>query len=214
LKFPTKEEISVDRGDKEWTKAFLKGFTSPETSYYVDLDHPGWLVWAKKMTVHKADPSTTIEWDEIEVTKRSQIGALINRAWYHALCQHLLQEPKEGGADRFRMASPMLLQFVFELMQEGTTVLTLQDVIDETNIMFGDGSDKHQHRATAEVFGSLIMSSRDLTAEKQQEIWNYTFPIISEVFEEGLNPENLSYWSSFLHLVLVCTLPLTRQDYP
>ncbi|KAK6503911.1 hypothetical protein TWF506_002135 [Arthrobotrys conoides] len=200
--FPLQRELLVDTADSKWTEAFLQGFYQEPTSFYVDFDHIGWLAWGKKMTVFEANPTQKREWDAVETNARGHIGRLIDRAWFHALCEYMKQEPREGIADRFRMASPILLQFIFELVREGTTILTFHDIHAEALELFGDGSDKNQHRATAEIFGALLNSTRECSDNEKEQIWDLILPVITRIFDDGLNPDNLSYWVAFIHASL------------
>ncbi|EWC44085.1 hypothetical protein DRE_07220 [Drechslerella stenobrocha 248] len=197
--FPTQKEQMVDPKDKEWTKTFLSAFSQESTDLYVDFDHIGWLAWGKTMTVFDARPSQKREWDAVERTARDHIGSLIDRTWFRSFCDYMKQEPREGMADRFRMASPILLQFIFELVREGTAALKFEDIYEGALELFGDGGDKNQHRATAELFGALLNSARDCSEIDKSNIWSLILPIITKIFDEGLNPDNLSYWIAFIH---------------
>ncbi|EPS37318.1 hypothetical protein H072_9008 [Dactylellina haptotyla CBS 200.50] len=201
-KFPSQKEIVVDQKDKEWTNKFLLDFAKEQTSFYVDFDHIGWLAWGNTMTIFEAQSTQRREWDSLESKVRGHIGRLVDREWFHALCEYMKQEPREGIADRFRMASPILLQFMFELVRDGVTVLTFNDISMEILELFGDGSDKNQHRATAEMFGALLNSTRDCSEEEKSQTWDLILPILTKTFDDGLNPDNLSYWVAFVHTSL------------
>jgi proteasome activator subunit 4 len=88
----------------------------------------------------------------------------------------------------------------------------LNDIQEEVAIVFGDGSDKHEHRATAEILGALLASTVDKEVELRTSVWEYAFPIVRKVFADGLTPENSSYWTTFLHLVLQGKDP--RRTWP
>ncbi|KAF3939916.1 hypothetical protein ABW19_dt0202755 [Dactylella cylindrospora] len=198
-KFPSQKKVTIDQGDPDWTKKFLAAFSQESTEFYVDFDHIGWLAWGKTMTVYGVGTNQRVEWDETEEQARRCIGGLITREWFHVFCEYMRQEPREGIADRFRMASPILLQFIFELVREGMASLTFEDVCAETTTLFGDGTDKNQHRATAEVLGALLNSTRLCSESEKTRTWDLVFPIVKQVFEDGLNPDNLSYWITFVH---------------
>ncbi|KAK6330126.1 hypothetical protein TWF730_004626 [Orbilia blumenaviensis] len=200
--FPSQREIIVDKTNHRWTQEFLSGFSQEAAPFYIDFDHIGWLAWGQKMTVFDANPTQKREWDSVEMAVRSNIGRLINRGWFNTLCEYMKQEPREGIADRFRMASPILLQFIFELVREGTTILTFQDICAEVLELFGDGSDKNQHRATAEIFGALLNSTRECSEDEKKQTWDLILPVITKIFDDGLNPDNLSYWVAFIHASL------------
>lgn len=201
--FPSRREIPVDQKSPLWTKSFLAKFAEEPAEFYVDFDYTGWLVWKSTMTVFDAKPSVMRTWDNIEADMRTSIGQLIDVNWFRTMCENMRQEPREGFADRFRMASPILLQFVFELVREGCTVLTFSDIRNEVIRIFGDGTDKNEHRATAEIFGALLNSSREASDVEKREIWDLVYPVVKSVFDDGLTPDNLSYWISFVHTVLV-----------
>lgn len=203
---PQKISVLTKREDPNWTKEFLSAFSEPEAEYFVDHDYPGWLVWGKDFPAYKIDPQEDLQYDEVEESARRAIGTHLTRAWFKTFFGYLKQEPRDGVPDRFRMAGSMLLQYAFNLVREGVAEATLDDIKEEIVDVLGDGSDKHMHRATAEILGALVSSYRDSTLTNRTMMWDYVFPIVKTIFEEGLTPENASYWISFLHLILVCFL--------
>lgn len=206
LKLRDKFKVEASPDTPNWTENFLSAFAKPDAEYFVDHDYPGWLAWPKEFSAYvvdaKEDPA---RYDELETRARKKIGSLMTRSWFHEFFAHLKQEPREGSPDRFRMASSMLLQFTFDLIRAGVTAASLDDVKEELNEVFGDGSDKHQHRATAEILAAYICSYSDASVADRNSMWADVFPMLQKIFEEGLTPENSSYWSSFVHIVLVST---------
>ena len=200
---PTKVMIPTKRDDPNWTEEFLASFTKSQTEYYIDQDYHGWLVWEKEIIGFLANPEEVIQYDDVEQNARKQIGKCLTVDWYKKAFEFMKQEPRDTGADRFRMATAMLIQFTFNLMKDGLTVATFEDVKALTLEVYDDGSDKHQHRATSEILGAMVCAYRDGPAKYEKEMWGFVFPIMKTIYEDGLNPENLSYWTSFLHLVLV-----------
>lgn len=203
LSLPNKINVPTRSDDPKWTSKFLDAFTRPEAEYYVDHDYPGWFVWGKDFPAYEVNPKQGLQFDEVETNARKTIANLLDREWFKSFFGYLKQEPRDGSPDRFRMASSMLLQFAFELVRDGLTSVTYDQLKEETEAVFEDGSDKHQHRATAEILGALVNAYRDSTPKNRDMMWAHVFPIVKRIFEEGLTPENSSYWSSFLHLVLV-----------
>ncbi|KAM5357230.1 hypothetical protein ACJZ2D_016480 [Fusarium nematophilum] len=150
-------QVAVKKGDAEFTRNFLEAFKQPEdAAYMVDADHPGWLVWGKKFTAYRAKPLPFNSYDEVETRLRDQMG--------------------------FRMSNVYLLMHVFDLMHYGKTAVTLDDVKELTKEVFGDGNDKHQHRATSEIVGALLAGSSD--------------------DPPGDSESSLGYWLTCLHLIL------------
>lgn len=199
---PNKVVVHVDQDDPNWTRDFLEGFAKPETpEYYVDSDHPGWLVWGKKFNGFRARPKKFTGYDEVETAARKQIGKLLTRDWYSKFFGYLKQEPRDSASDRFRMQGVMLLMHSFDLMWMGLTDATFDDIKEEIALVYEDGSDKHQHRATAEIIGALMAGVMDEPVEERNRVWEYTVPIVQKVFSDGLTPENLAYWMTCLHLV-------------
>lgn len=209
---PAKIEIITRREDPNWTEDFLASFAKPEAAYYIDHDHPGWLVWNKTMPAYNPDPIVEIEYDGAERKALAQVGQVLTLDWFSAFFGYLKQEPRDAGADRFRLSNAMILLFTFELMYEGLTPTKFSDIKEQVTEVFGDGSDKHQHRATAEILGALLTSAVDKKIELCKSIWDYAFPIVQKVFSDGLTPENSSYWITFLHLVLQGKDP--RRSWP
>ena len=199
---PIKFEAATQRNDPNWTSDFLSGFAKPDTEYYIDHDYPGWLVWNKSMVAYKSNPTEDLNYDEIEKSVRRQIGSILDRAWFSTFFEYLKQEPRDSAADRFGLTRVMLLADSFDLMRSGESVVKFDDIKELTESVWGGGSDKHQHRATSEILGALVASADNEAAEYRTKIWNYVFPKVQQVISDGLTPENLTYWSSFLHWVV------------
>ena len=210
--FPAKIQVPTHQEDPEWTQAFLAKFAHEDAEYYIDHDHPGWLVWDKTMPAYKSNLKIDLDYDDTERKALDQIGKLLDRAWFAAFFGYLKQEPRDAAADRFRMSSALMLVYAFELIYRGSTSAVISDIQEEVAQVFGDGSDKHQHRATAEILGALLTSTVDKPIEIRTMIWDYAFPIVEKVFTDGLTPENSSYWMTFLHMVLQGKDP--RRSWP
>lgn len=211
--FPAKVKISIDKGDAAYTKEYLNSFAQAEAEVYIDHDYPGWLVWGKSMPGYKANIKNDILYDELEWKKRTVIGKLLDREWFKTLFDYLKQEPRDHSADKFRMPSAMMLTYVFELIiRDGLAIATFEDIKELATQLFDNGSDKHQHRATAEILAGLITAVMDTSIERRTMVWEFAFPIIQRVFSEGLTPENSGYWTSFLHMIMQTRDP--RRAWP
>ena len=211
--FPAKVKIPVEKGNQAFTDAYLSKFAQAEADVYIDHDYPGWLVWGKSMPGYKANIKNDIEYDELEWKKRSVIGKILDREWFKTFFDYLKQEPRDQSADKFRMASAMMLTYVFELIiRDGLAKASFEDIKELATEVFGDGSDKHEHRATAEILAGLITAVMDTSIERRTMVWEYAFPIIQRVFSEGLTPENSGYWTTFLHMIMQTRDP--RRAWP
>ncbi|KKZ66118.1 proteasome activator subunit 4 [[Emmonsia] crescens] len=212
-RFPSKIQVATQQYKEGWTEEYLASFAKPEAEYYVDHDYPGWLVWGKTMPAYKSNVEQDIEYDELEWNVRKQMGQLCTREWFAMFFKYLKQEPRDTSADKFRMSSAMTLLYVFELMlRDGLTAATFEDIKEEIALVFEDGSDKHQHRATAEIMGALLGSVTDTSMAKRTPVWEYAFPIIRQILSDGLTPENSGYWTTFLHMIMQCRDP--RRSWP
>ena len=165
------------------------------------------------MPGYKANIERDIVYDDLEWQKRASIGKLLDRKWFNTLFMYLKQEPRDTSADKFRVSSAAMLTYAFELIiRDGLAVATFEDIKEETLAVFGDGSDKHQHRATAEILAGLVTSVMDNSIERKTKVWEFAFPIIQRVFADGLTPENSGYWTTFLHMILQTRDP--RRAWP
>ena len=207
-----KIEVTTRREEPSWTSEHLASFAKADTEFYIDHEYPGWLVWTSKMPGYKSNPRSNQDFDDEERRVITRIGAALNQSWFSSFFAYLKQEPRDATADRFRIASAMMLGYAFDLMHDGHTAATLKEVKEEITVTFGDGSDKHQHRATAEILGGLLGSVHDKKIEIRSTIWDYCMSILLEVFNDGLTPENSGYWTTFLHLLLQGKDP--RRSWP
>ncbi|KAH6951019.1 hypothetical protein BKA56DRAFT_712205 [Ilyonectria sp. MPI-CAGE-AT-0026] len=195
--------IPVEKGDAAFTQRFLESFKQPDNAeYMVDSDHPGWLVWGKKFTAFRAKPLPFDAYDEVESAVREQIGKTVTREWFSNCFDYLKQEPRDSSTDRFRMSNVYLLMHVFDLMHYGKTAVTMGDIKELTTEVYGDGNDKHQHRATSEILGALLAGSSDDPPEIRNRVWEFAAPFLLKIFADDLTPENLQYWLTCLHLIL------------
>jgi proteasome activator subunit 4 len=208
---PDKITVPTKRDNPNWTQEYLESFSKPEAKYYVDFDYPGWLVWNKTMPAFLPNAPQLV-FDDVETDVRQKIAKHLTRSWFSNYFAFMKQEPRDASADRFRMSSAMLLTHSFDLVFFGMTETTFEDIKDLTQSVYGDGSDKHQHRATAEIMAALLSCAPDLKVEQRQEVWEYAFPIIRGIFKDGLTPENSGYWTTFLHVVLQSKDP--RRGWP
>ncbi|RMX83722.1 hypothetical protein D0869_05104, partial [Hortaea werneckii] len=197
------DEVSVPcpREDHGWTQRYLDSFAQPEAEAYIDGDYPGWLVWQKTMRAFRTGPSQ-LKYDDVEQHVRRTMGAQIDRHWLSTYFGYMKQEPRDQTADRFRMSSSMIVAYAMDLMADGLTKATWDDFKDLTKAVYGDGTDKHQHRAMAEIMGAMLSSSEDFETELKTQVWDFAFPIVRRIFTDGLTPENSSYWSTFVTLVV------------
>ncbi|KAI1848829.1 hypothetical protein JX266_005257 [Neoarthrinium moseri] len=195
--------VPVTESDAAHTDKFLDQFKHSENAdYYIDTDHVGWLVWGKQFTAFKAKPNRFDDYDDVERAARKQIGKLLTREWLAKCFDYLKQEPRDSSSDRFRSQNVILLMHVFDLMNYDQTALTFDDVKELTLEVYGDGSDKHQHRATAEIVGALLAGSADDPIEMRDRSWGFAQPLMLKIFADSLTPENLNYWSTCLHFII------------
>ncbi|KAL8310876.1 hypothetical protein RB597_001893 [Gaeumannomyces tritici] len=194
--------VDVPQDDPSWTGRFLDDFTKPEKAqYFVDQDYPGWLVWGKQLRATSADPVAFDGYDDLERQKRAQVGKLLTKDWFKQYFEYAKQEPRDSLNDRFRMHNVILLIHVFDLMNYGLTEAKLEDIGDLIKDVYGDGSDKHQHRATAEILGALLSGSCEETVEVREKVWAYAGPLLLKILEEDLTPDSLHYWMTCLHVI-------------
>ena len=209
---PAKVQVPTRREDPAWTQEYLESFAQPETAYYIDHDYPGWLVWTKTMSAYKSNCTEVAEYDDTERGVLEHFGKRMDKKWFATYFAFLKQEPRDATADRFRVASVMLLASAFRMIHDGFSLLTFEDINTMVKEIYGDGSDKHQHRATAEIFGGLLGSTVDKNIEARTLMWEMCFPTILKVFSDGLTPENFTYWQSFLHYSIQGRDP--RRSWP
>ena len=208
---PDKIYVEVDQDDEDFTRNYLNSFAHADAKYYVDYDYPGWLVWKDKFPAFLTE-SAKMEYDDVENGVREQVGKIMTRSWFSTFFAYMKQEPRDSNADRFRMGNALMLTHAFDLVFAGVAAATFEDVKELTQAVYGDGSDKHQHRATAEIMGALLACSSDLRKEQRIEVWEYVFPIVRGLFQDNLTPENSSYWQTFLHMVTQAKDP--RRAWP
>ncbi|KAK2731633.1 hypothetical protein FQN57_003266 [Myotisia sp. PD_48] len=210
---PSKIQVATNRYDPNWTDSYLAGFAHPDAEYYVDDDYPGFLVWDKSMPAYKANVEREISYDGLEWEARKYIGRLIDRTWLSSLFGYLKQEPRDSSSDKFRTSIATMLLFIFQLMfRDELTTVSFDEVKEEIELVFEDGSDKHQHRAVAEILAGIVGSVAETSVEKRTVVWEYAFPIIRNIFSDGLTPENSGYWTQFIHMVLQYRDP--RRSWP
>ena len=209
---PAKELITTRQDDPAWTSDYLANFARADAKYFVDHDHPGWLVWNETMPAYQTNPETDLEYDDAEETVRTQIGQVLDRSWFSSFFEYLRQEPRDTAADRFHVSNAILLGYAFDLMYSGRSGTNLSEIKEEIRKIWADRPDKHQHRATAEILAALLLSTVNKPLAMRTEIWQYVYPIIQQAFSDGLSPETLGYWNMFLQILTQGKDP--RRSWP
>lgn len=195
-------KLEPDREDPDWTSKFLARYSQPDADVYIDQDYPGWLVWGKYVPGFKANESSALEYDDKETHVRQRIGSHLDREWFSKFFSYQKQEPRDGNQDRFRMTNVVALTGTFNIVFSGLAQATFEDLKDLVQEVYGDGSDKHQHRATAEILGSLLNCAVSLSPGTRTQIWEYCFPLVKSILEDGITPDNQGYWSTFVDVVV------------
>ena len=200
--YPAKIKVGTKRDDPNWTDDYLQAFEKSDAEYYVDSDHSGWLVWSNSFFAYNPDPKHELEFDDVENQVRTAIGQICDRAWYQKAFAFMKQEPRDSASDRFRVSGSMMIAYTVGLMYDGYTKATLPEIKEEIAKIYDDGSDKHQHRALAEILGALLIATTNKPHKLRTEIWEYAYPKFQKIFSNGLTPENIQYWTMFLHIIL------------
>jgi proteasome activator subunit 4 len=196
-------EVTVRSDLPNWTEEYLASFAKQEhPEYFVDRDFPGWLAWGKSFRAIKGRPVEFTDYDDLEQSARKQIGALLTRDWYKKFFGYMKQEPRDSSSDRFRVHNAATLIQTFDITLNGLSSASFEDIKDLIKDTFGDGTDKHQHRATSEILAALLISVMERPVEVRNQIWSYGVPILLQVFSDGLTPENISYWMTCLHMII------------
>ena len=211
-KVPSFSRKAPERDQPDWNEKYLSMFKTADAEYYIDDDYPGWLVWGETMPMFDATKTSLLEYDDVENKVRTQIGNMLDRRWISRYFAFMKQEPRDSSADRFRAPNAMLLSSVFSYMFQGVAACNFDDVKELVKDVFGDGSDKHQHRATAEILASLLNGALSQDVEWRARVWDFVFPIVRNIFEDGITPENAQYWNTFLDVVLQGKDP--RRSWP
>ncbi|KAK1752270.1 proteasome activator BLM10 [Echria macrotheca] len=196
-----KYEVTVDR---QLMDGFLASFQNRDEDGddFMDSDFPGWLVWPKTITKSKARPDPFDDYDEVETAVREQIGGILTKDWFKQCFEYLKQEPRDTATDRFRMNNFVLLMSAFDLVNSNAAAATFDDIVDLVKDTYGDGSDKHQHRATAEILCALLSGSADEPVDIRKRCWNFAAPMMLKIIADDLTPDNLAYWMTCLHLII------------
>ncbi|KAB8336954.1 hypothetical protein FH972_021259 [Carpinus fangiana] len=199
---PSFVKMEPDRHNPNFASEFLASFSKPETELYIDQDHPGWLVWGKYIPAFKASQRSMPDYDDVEQHARKRIGLSLTRDWFAQIFGYMKQEPRDTSADRFRMTNVICLTNALGVVFDGFADTSFEDIKELTKETFGDGSDKHQHRATAEILCALLSCGMLVETNLRTEIWSFVFPIVRSILEDGMTPDNQGYWSTFIDVLL------------
>lgn len=198
-----KFKVQVPADDPDFTDRYLTSFGQYEDAeYFVDNDYAGWLVWGKEFTVSKAKPTPFLAYDEVETAARQQIGKILTKDWFMTHFEYLKQEPRDANADRFRMQNVVFLQHMLDLVNYGVTEVSFDEIKELVKDVYGDGSDKHQHRATSEILGAMLSGTVDDPPEYREANWGFAAPMMLKIMADDLTPDNLQYWMTCLHQIV------------
>jgi len=212
-RWPGRVVFKTDRDNPEYTKKYLASFSQPDTEYYIDhAAHFGWLTWKEEYPAMTADNHEDFQFDDLEASVRACICESLDRAWFATYFKHMLQEPRDQAADRFRPSNVAVLAITFDYVIEGRAAVSLSELKKEIELAYGDGSTKHQHRAFAEILAALLGTVYLVAKDVRNEMWDYVMPKLLKIFKDELTPENSSYWLSFIHSSFARTDP--RRPWP
>ncbi|RKU49199.1 hypothetical protein DL546_008984 [Coniochaeta pulveracea] len=198
-----KFDVEVPSDDPNWTERYLAAFGKPDDAeYYVDNDYPGWLVWGRAFRASNARPQPFLAYDSVEKAARNQIGKILTKDWFKTYFDYLKQEPRDANADRFRLGNVILLMHVLDLVNYGRTEATFDEIKELVKDVYGNGSDKHQHRATAEILGAMLSGTTDDPIEYREANWSFAAPLMLKIIADDLTPDNLQYWQACLHQII------------
>lgn len=211
--YSEKFQVDVPSDDPTWTDRHLASFEKFDgVDYFVDSDHPGWLVWGRHFMASTANPEPFLGYDDLENKARTQIGKILTKEWFKKQFDYLKQEPRDAGADRFRMQNVILLMHVFDLVYYGVTEVTFDEIKELVKDVYGDGSDKHQHRATAEILGAMLSGTSDDPREYREAVWGFAAPMMLKIIADDLTPDNLQYWLTCLHQTIDARDPRRSKE--
>lgn len=203
-------------GDAEYTRRYLDSFNSvPDeqlsnwssgengdcSNIFIDYDYPGWLVWGKSFFGYRMNPEVVDRYDELEATVRKQIGGILTKDWCKQYFDFMKQEPRDAKADRFKVQNVSLLVHIFELVHSGVAAVTFDEIKELILEVYDDGSDRHQHRATAEIIAALLSVGPDEPKEYRDRAWAFAGPLLLNIIKEKLTPDNLQYWMTCVHML-------------
>ncbi|KAK9471314.1 uncharacterized protein V1510DRAFT_215141 [Dipodascopsis tothii] len=193
--------VPVARGDAAFTDAYLAQFKDPAAPYYLEsVQFPGWLVWGREFEAER-NPATDrrLAYNAPATVLLDAMGAEIDRAWFAKYCELQTQELRTDY-DGFRNSTALMSALVFKYLQEGRTKLTWAEAKDVLRALYGDGQDKNRHRAVAEMLAGLLSSTEEPGA--LGEFLGFVMDIFCRVFDDELNPDNLTYWTDFVSYIV------------
>ncbi|CAK7270411.1 Proteasome activator BLM10 [Sporothrix epigloea] len=195
------EMDEAEQDDKASPNSASNGSKKVDVSYFVDAEYPGWLVWGKKFSAYRKDPQIFDRYDAVGQGARQQIGKILTRDWLKQYFDFMKQEPRDANADRFKVQHVSMLSHIFELVHSGVAAVTFDEVKELTLAVYEDGSDRHQHRATSEIVAALLSVGPDEPKEYRDRAWAFAGPLLLDIIDDKLTPENLQYWITCIHMI-------------
>ncbi|KAK9462470.1 uncharacterized protein V1516DRAFT_670355 [Lipomyces oligophaga] len=192
-------KMKVDHEDLEFSEKFIDQLADPNGSYYlVDQNRPGWLVWGDSFIVLKRPLENHIAFDAEQTTMLQSIGEVIDEQWFDKLCKNFLEEPRPER-DMLNPKRTPLVAAVLMLVNWNYTKLTMEYIMKHVRDVYDGGKDKNCHRATAELLSGILGGA--FATSHLESTLQEVMPILEDVIEDGLNPDNLKYWTEFLNTV-------------
>lgn len=226
LTIPGKITLTSEN-DGSFGKDILLGLKEPRPPYFVDNERAGWLAWPQQLDVfERNNGELLLRLDPQTEALFAEMGPAMNLEWITKMIEFWKEEPKEGGG-KFRASLQHVIRLFFvcsRRMPGSVSLKELKPVIEE---LCSKGSLHYHSRVGAELVSGLIESLRYESDEIHHEVWDWCGPIIKDVLEDRLTPENLTYWqhcvsSVFMHrdprrflplLKVVTTLPLDMDSH-
>ncbi|GLB36425.1 putative protein with domain of unknown function (DUF3437) [Lyophyllum shimeji] len=200
---PLKTRVVVDPSHQltsEVLAAYRKPFDLDQeirTPLFLDQDPPGWLVWEDSITLY-LPPSRTKSpfqaWDPtskdaLEVFRKSAVDT----SYWGNVVDRYSEENHETAITQDNVS---FVKSIFQLLGD-EPLEALRPTMEK---MIKD-KDQNKQRAAAELVAGVIGGSKHWPTAKQQNLWKWFTPFISQIFGQNIKTDTLSIWTSFCEYI-------------
>ncbi len=186
--------------DRQFLAAFGK---YDDAEYFVDSDHPGWLVWGKSFNAFRSAPKRFVGYDDTEKRARAQMGKMPDKGLVPPVLSNTSSRSPARLQTRFRMHHVVALMQCFDLVNYDESAATLDDIQGPCQgAVRGRAATNTSTAPTAEVLGAMLTAGSDDPVDIREKVWGFAAPMMLKIFADDLTPDNLQYWMTCLHLTV------------
>lgn len=185
---------SIDTSNSNYNEIFkaeMKNFESP--NYFLDnRAFRGWLCWGNKLKVLKTDP-IPLDMTPENLLVMEELGKLVSKDWLLGITTTLLQDNETKSV--FSSGNVSFFILVISLISKSLCDVSLSFLFELCEKYY-DRYDKASMITSVEILSALIVGSKFMTAEMNEERNQFVDRFLPDCLNHELNNDAFEIWST------------------